>query len=207
MYYIYLLEFQNNKKYIGITQDYNRRIGQHRRALLGGYHDNKEWQQEFNDKIINENFNYKLLETHEDREIAHSRERELIEYHNSIQNGYNKAFGGLTNEGYKQSDYAKQVASKIHSQKIGEDNSFYGKTHTQETKDIISKKVSLALKGKEKSEEHKRKLSLNNARAKVVIIDGTEYHSLTEAERVTGISRKTISKQARDENIKNIYFK
>lgn len=195
------------RKYIGITQDYKRRIGQHRRALIGGYHDNKEWQKDFNEKIINENFNHQLLEKIEDRELAHSRERDLIKEHDSIQNGYNKAFGGLTNEGYKQTNYAKQIASQVHSQKIGDANSFYGKTHTQETKDIISKKVSLALRGKEKSEEHRRNLSLNNARAKIVIIDGVEYHSLAEAERITGISRKVISKKAKDENIKNIYFK
>jgi len=70
--------------------------------------------------------------------------------------------------------------SELNKLRTGPANPFYGKTHTEETKRIISKKnsgenhpfygkkrpdhskkISAALKGKAKSEEHKRALSLS----------------------------------------------
>lgn len=73
-----------------------------------------------------------------------------------------------------------KIISELNKLRTGKANPFYGKTHSKETKKILSKKmfgknnpfygkkrpdhskkVSAALKGKPKSEEHKKALSLS----------------------------------------------
>lgn len=48
---------------------------------------------------------------------------------------------------------------RLRKSSFGEKNGFYGKKHSKETLDFISKNNSEKLKGKLKSDEHKRKLS------------------------------------------------
>jgi hypothetical protein len=67
--------------------------------------------------------------------------------------------------------------------KQGEQNPFYGKFHTPETK----KRIGDALRGKP-----------NLLLGKAIVIEGTRYPSLAEASRLTGHARKTIRHRLED---------
>lgn len=65
----------------------------------------------------------------------------------------------------------------------GDKNPFWGRLHTEETK----QKIRQALKGRP-----------NNLLGKKILIHGTQYPSIAEASRQTGIARKTIRKKLED---------
>ena len=118
------------------------------------------------------------------------------------------------NTGRKATEEAKQKMSESqkarwtdelrqeYSEKFsGEGNGMYGKHHSEETKQKLREMFSgekSYMYGKHPSEETLRKKSLNSPIRKVVIqldLDGnyiTEYHSMGEAGRVTGISEGQI---------------
>jgi len=72
----------------------------------------------------------------------------------------------------------RKKLSEIGKTKIGELNSFYGKTHSDETKQKISKS----------------KKGTKSVNRKPVVIDGVEYESIKQAHLVTGISKYFIRK-------------
>ena len=73
----------------------------------------------------------------------------------------------------------------------GEKNSFYGKTHSDATKE----KISTALKGRPNLRDRKR-----------ITVDGNTYHSLTEAARVLNMNASTLAHRARSVNYPNVYY-
>lgn len=126
-----------------------------------------------------------------------------IEQYNSYHNGYNQTLGGLGSQGYKHSETVRKNQSQLMSEKYqGENNPFYGKKHTEETKDKISKKNKGRLKGIPKSTQQREKMSKSSPNKISVIVDGVHYHSAGEAARQTGISHKTILNRARSNNRK-----
>lgn len=90
--YIYLItNLVNNKKYVGQTTDFNRRMFQH-----------KTNTEQLIDKKIQEygvnNFTFQILEENDDPEIINQLEKDYIKKFNSlIPNGYNIHSGGLNN--------------------------------------------------------------------------------------------------------------
>lgn len=176
------------------------------RYLRGGYHGNRHLLKDFQQGLT---FRFEIASLKETEEEASDEEifwiKELDTTNSSI--GYNLNTGGLnTNSGYKQSDYAKQVASEVHSKFTGEKNSFYGKKHSEESK----AKMSASLKGRRKgvkfSEEHKQSMRENNGRSKRISVDGRDYFSMTHASEETGIPRKKLALLVKDDSIHNIYF-
>lgn len=206
MWEIYEIKnIETNSYYIGLTKNGFNRYRQHIRSLKIGKCSNSRMQLDFSQGFSN--LKFRIIDVAFTIDKASKLEAFYIEeYRNSGVRLYNLAIGGFkVSKGYRQSDHAKQVASDVHSKMLGSKNSFYGKRHTNETKQLISNKNKGRVLGPH-SDEHKRNLSLNNARAKKVFIKGVVYHSMTEAERILNISRKKIAKMAKDKEVKNVYF-
>lgn len=84
--------------------------------------------------------------------------------------------------------------------KTGEKNHFYGKKHSQETKEHLSKKQKencklLSLEEKLKRFPHMIMIS----------IDGVLYNSLTEASKILNINRQTIGHRVKSKNFESYY--
>lgn len=93
----------NNKSYIGVDSYFPKRLKQHKSNLDKNIHKNKHLQNSYN-KYGLENFTFDLLKTCETREEMLNKEIELIDYYNSLENGYNNTIGGEGSFGYKHSE-------------------------------------------------------------------------------------------------------
>ena len=147
----------NNKTYVGQTIRSERRYRDHCNAEGDSY---------IHDAIRShglENFEYVVIETveHEDpvefKHILNEREKHWISYYDSYHNGYNNTPGGDGSAFWKHSGDHKRFAS----------NSFKGKHHTAESKKKLSEKAKERLSdptkngmyGKTHSEETREKIS------------------------------------------------
>jgi len=177
MYKIYLItNLLNNKKYVGMTKfSLEERFLQHSKKgfLLT----------EAIRKYGEQKFSIELIEDVESAERAYELEIFYIkEYNTKAPNGYNLTDGGDGIFGWQPTDEYRQECSErvkqLHkNQKIG----MYGKTHTEETKQKMSKslkgnqnclgrvlseetksKISLSHKGKILSDKTKKKISENH---------------------------------------------
>lgn len=95
MYYIYKIEnLKNGKKYIGLTNNINRRRARHFTDLKGNRHDNKFLQKEYN-IYGKESFSFSIeFEGNVDSKIISDKEVEYIKKYDSYKNGYNQNEGG-----------------------------------------------------------------------------------------------------------------
>lgn len=112
------------------------------------------------------NFHIEAIDIANNRDEAEKLERQWISELNTIHpNGYNISVGGICLEGEENPFYGKthtketrKCLSNLASQRIGILNSFYGKQHSKETKI----KISEANKGQNHSAHTKDYLSLIN---------------------------------------------
>lgn len=155
----------NNKTYIGITsrkvEDRWGENGCKYKKCIKFYNAIKKYGWD--------NFTHEVLYENLTAEEAAKKEKELIVYYDSLNNGYNATEGGFapipTEEhkkhvseslaGRKLSEEHKKKISENAKKRVGPLNHMYGKHHTEETK----KKISDAKKGKKLTEEHKQKIS------------------------------------------------
>lgn len=95
MYYIYKIEnLINQKKYIGLTNNIQRRRGRHFTDLKTGRHDNHFLQKEYNIYGV-ENFTFTVeFEGDVSCEEVGQLERDFILKYDSYKNGYNQNEGG-----------------------------------------------------------------------------------------------------------------
>jgi len=120
---------------------------------------------------------------------------------NDLNIGYNLSSGGGGSFGYKLSEKTKQKISENHINVKGENNPFFGKTHTIETKmklsvyhsgktysDDFKKKISDSMKGRipwnlgiNHSEESKKKMSQSHTGKK-----NSEFHNKKISESKKG---------------------
>jgi len=154
-----------------------------------------------------ENFTLKILEFFNNRKEAYKNESELVNdewvknpnTYNITKGGrggfrYDKSGKNNPNYGKHLSDDIKEKISKSVSE-AHKKGKFTYKPLSQETKN----KISRANKGKKRSEEEKKKRSLQflgnkNARRVKVKIKGVIYESITEASKATGISQTHIAR-------------
>ena len=98
----------------------------------------------------------------------------------------------LPNNGEIKIGISEETKRKMSLAKKGENNTFYNKTHSDETKEKIRK----AQLGRKHSVEHKEKVSKNNARfnsKKVIDIEtGKVYNSAKEASLELGFVHSTL---------------
>lgn len=140
------------------------------------------------------------------------KEVELIAYYNSnnVDFGYNMSVGGESgSKGYK---YTDEQRKRISENRKGENNGMYGKHHTKEAiekdrvahlKENLSKdtiyKMSVAKKGKKRSDESIRK-QIETISNKVICIETSMiYNGTKEAGKLNNIDPSCISKVCRGE--------
>lgn len=171
-FYCYRITNQvNGKIYIGKATDIRKRWNQHKTAS------NRQDPNDFSilhramlkhgfDKFIIEQ-----LSEHETEAESLAQEMQLIEAYQSRNRdiGYNLTEGGEGSSGYKHTNVAKQKMSEIKKMAyIGEGNPFYGKTHSTDTRALISEFASTRtgeanpFHGKKHSEESLRKIKQNH---------------------------------------------
>lgn len=90
----YLLNTKTKKGYIGYTNDLNRRLYDHLKALDEGVHPNQKLQEDYEDNVIE----IRILETYlnKDNSFICNREKELIKKYDTYNRGYNQTEGGET---------------------------------------------------------------------------------------------------------------
>lgn len=118
-------------------------------------------------KYGKENFIIEPIDFAETRDELNEKEVYYISEYKSLEDGYNMTISGEGGNIYidKSDEEMKTISEKIstalrknngnHGQFVGPKNGMYGKHHTPEVKERMSK----ALKGKKFSKEHNRKIS------------------------------------------------
>lgn len=135
--YVYMIiNTKNNKMYIGSTVDYSKRKRSHLNALLGQYHDNIKLQQAFNE-YGEDYFKFVLLCQTSNEAERYEIEEGIIQALKTYISGYNLSIDGRGK--YLLSDETRE---KMRINSLGEKNPFYGKTHTDEIKESLSRHAS-----------------------------------------------------------------
>jgi hypothetical protein len=103
---------------------------------------------------------------------------------------FKKLHGHGATKGIKKSDEHRKKLSDIAKNRTGEKNSFFGRTHSDETK----KKIGDHFRGK------------RPANAKYISIDGTIYSSTRTASEALGVYAGTLYYRANSKNFPNIFW-
>lgn len=176
MFFVYkITNLSNHKLYIGKTNNITERWASHiNEANL--QRKNKPLYNAINKYGI-DNFTIEIIENCEEESYCFEREKFWIEFFKTNICKYGNEFGyNLTEGGEGATGYVHTLEQKENKSlcKMGEKNPFYGKTHSQESIDKISKSrlgktlsietkeaISAQLKGVPKNENTKRKMSLS----------------------------------------------
>lgn len=199
---------KNGKVYIGITG----RKPEERWENGHGY-----YGQPFYNAILKygwNNFEHDILFSNLTEEEAKEKEIELIaEYKSSNSKyGYNASAGGESANGMIHSEETKERISRSlkgrkspmkgshwNGERAGENNPFYGKTHTEETRQKMKKSYKYNI-----TEETKKKMSKNRkgkstgssnhkSRSVICVNTGKIYATMKEAAEDTGANQCKIS--------------
>lgn len=163
---IYKLVNKKNKKvYIGqTTMGFEKRysyMGEYDIERVYKFHKyNKDNNKYYNCHLLSsiEKYGFNNFDVEKIFDIAFSqqeldiKEQMWISIYDSFKNGYNRCEGGNGIKGYIHTEKWKEEHSK---RMLGENNPFYGKNHTEETKE----KLSDCFKGKKLSQEHINNIS------------------------------------------------
>ena len=140
----------NNKVYIGQTIDFKRRKYEHFNRLNRNKSDNKYLQEDYN-KYGKENFKFEIIEE--------CKKDNLLERETYWINNYKGIFSKYTYNEKDRNGYNDEYKYNLSKSVSGSKNGMYGKKHKKESIEIMRKKVSIANKGKKRSEECKKLLS------------------------------------------------
>ena len=141
-----------DKVYIGRAKRFLKRKSEHIRHLESGKHHSQYLQRSY-DKHGRDSFVFEIVELCLEHELI-SREQyylDLYIFSDRWDETYNVSKSALGTEGYKFSEESKQ---RLSEQRRGENNSFYGKKHSEETR----KKISIAATGRKPSKEARKKM-------------------------------------------------
>lgn len=101
---------------------------------------------------------------------------------------------------------SEETRTKMSISKLGNKNNFFGKSHSQETKNIISK----THKGRKHTLEHRLKVSKNNGRGMAkLVLDlnmGIFYYSAKEVSKTFNIFHSTLKSKLNGNNKNNTQF-
>lgn len=186
---LYVKLFEGNYIYIGATSDLQRRMRQHKSSISNN-------EKKYNEKLIElmsqGNHITKILYCTDSYDELMELEKQIIdEYRNdSNYNVINICDGGVGSKGYKLSDEEKIKRSEMYT---GENNPFYNKHHSDETKQIISEtnkgnKYRLGMHHTEETKEKLRQINIGKKHS-----DETK-RKISEAGKGRKPSEKAIEK-------------
>lgn len=188
----------NGKIYIGQAQDFYLRYYEHKKIRGNGY-----LQRAFK-KYGFENFEFSIVEKIDDLNKINTREEYWIEFYKSYNDkiGYNICKTANTTRGRKREPSELDGIRKYRQSCIGEKNAFYGKHHSIESKEKISKSRVNFTHTKETKEKLKRirnekKYGRKYVKVKKIHIETKEvlcvYDSISEAARQNNTTQSSIS--------------
>ena len=201
---IYKLTSPSGKIYIGQTQCLYDRVRRYRGGIFNKY------MKMAVEKYGSENIILEILER--DVELKLLDEREQF-YLDALQpfgnNGYNICREASTTRGRKRPSEEMKGLSDFNKTRIGELNHFYGKNHSEETKE----KIRQAKLGKKQSKETIEKRTENTDYTKryrcvkqIDLVTGNViniFESITEANSITGVGISGISQVANKRTCKS----
>lgn len=172
----------NGKCYIGQSKNITKRFYTHKNS--------RKKNMAISDAIFTvgvENFSFEILILCSETELDEYEIRFINENNSLVPNGYNIRTGGSAN--YKVTDTSNLMKSAKCRNNKGSNNPFYGKTHSLETRNIIS----LANKGKTISDEHKVIMSENGKRNVVYLIERSKNNNPFKGKEHSAESKLKIS--------------
>ena len=143
MQYIYKFKNKvNGKVYIGRTDNFERRLIEHRASVKSGrgyaLHDairKHGW----------ENFDIEIIDRADTLQEIVAKELEHIVIHDSVRTGYNSTLetntGGDNWAGRKDSPEYFEFIQKVRELRLGEGNGMFGSIHTEESKSKMKEKA------------------------------------------------------------------
>lgn len=185
----------NLKVYIGSSINLKQRERSHFNALKSNRHYNKHLQRAYN-KYGEKYFIFNILENCNADDLS-AKEQFYIDFYNSanISFGYNILPTAYSTYGFRHSEETLVAMSEC---KIGNKNSFYKKSHTEDTK----KHLSEVLRGE------------NSTRSKLKESDVLEIYKLVEngtkikeIAKIYNVKENTISQIKNGQNWKHLYNK
>lgn len=154
-----ITNLKNNKAYIGIT---NGTLEERMKAHRSHSRNKRRKLYDAFKKYGFENFLVEILEEVETKKEALEKETLYIKHFDTFNNGYNMNEGG-TGLVYHTGETKKKMSENnywLGKNRSGENNPMFGKTHTEEVKERISKanKKNTYRQGKTHTEETKNKI-------------------------------------------------
>lgn len=185
----------NGKIYVGqTTQTFRKRTMQHMRSKKGYFDAALR-------KYGIESFEYEVIDTAKSTEELNKKEIYWIKKLNTMRpNGYNLCEGGNTTRGYSHREESKRKMSvtkkKLGSMK-GEKNHYYGKHHTKEIREKMSKAWENEAR-RAKLKEQNKNLDRTYQCRKVLNVETKEiFNSIKEAANKYGLKDTHISRVCR----------
>ena len=182
---------KNGKVYIGqTTRDLEIRMKEHLT------HRKTAFDKAYKKSEI-DNFKIEIIDRTDTIEKLNEKEKYWIEYYNCIvPNGYNMCEGGDNTVGFHHKEESKRKMSISKSKLyMGENNPFFGKTHSKESKEKMSKlRKGMA----HLTDEQKKKLKDSHLTRKVMNVDTKEiFKSVKEAAEKYNLKATHISRVCR----------
>lgn len=199
-----IINKKNNKLYIGSGKNLNDRKRSHFTSLKQNSHNNQHLQNAWN-KYGQNAFKFKTIEKVDDTFKRWKREQEYLDSYR-LSGNWNKLYN--IQKAVNNHFLAEETKQKMSKSSKGENNSFYGKTHTKETREKISKTKN----GTTLSKEHKEKFI--NAPKKLSDKDVVEIRGRWFLENIPrkilsneyGVKENTISTVTNGYTFKHIKF-
>lgn len=179
-HYIYSIKnTENNKMYIGMTNNPVRRKKRHFSDLRIGVHDNTKMQRAFN-KYGEDKFEFEiLLETDKDREEVFNIEIDYINKYNTFKDGYNLNEGGKENNGFysrfSKEDVFQILSALEFSERVGGLLAEIFDTSKSTIRRMKSGESHLDFKNEYESMTRKERLSIYHKFSKEVNLDESLY--------------------------------
>lgn len=145
----------NKKRYVGSSVNLATRKSEHFTKLKKNKHHNIYLQRSYK-KYGKDNFEFQVLEYVEDKDKLTEREQYYID---TLKPEYNIRQIAESNLGLKMSKETRKIMSEKGKQRKGKNNGMYGKKHSEETKEKMSKSQRGKKRSVPRSEEHRKHLS------------------------------------------------